>query len=178
MVLAGLVSLAGCPSLLEGRDVESQARRALAELTRGGVRFEVARRPVDLGHVEISEIAVDGRDPPEVLFHVIALGTFGRSRVGYYGSERLAFGRGLGRIAPPAEWLPKLHGVLEALAAADAASGVDAGVGRLAPDDPGAILSIRIDGDRAEVSALSPAGRRTASLVRSGDSWRFASGLL
>ncbi len=165
--LASLVFLAGCPTLFARHDPESEARRELGELSRSGLELASTAQPVRLARIDLSEIEVDGQDPPSVLFHVIATGTCGAAALGYYGSEHVSLRRVDGRLVAPTSWFPKLAGVLQALAAKEAV-----------PSGESDSLSIRIDGDRAQVSTLSGAGRRTYSLARLGDSWHFSSGLL
>jgi hypothetical protein len=198
--------LAACPALFAG-DPTSQVRRALDDLSRQGLKADVAGRSLALHQLEFSEVTVDGREPPQVLLHVEASGTWGAAALGYYGGERISFGGRYGRLAPPAVWLPKLDAVLIALAARDAAlEARDAvALARLAgPEnhdgavtlprilaalqppapDAGAVaahpsLSVRIDGNRAQVSEIREGpGPRSAALVEIGDSWRFTTGLL
>ena len=203
--LVGLALLAGCPNLLPG-DPASQVKRAVDELSAQGLATEVASRPLTLRKLELSEVYVDGQEPPDVLFHVQATGRWGETIVSYYGSERVSFRGAGGRWLAPAIWLPKLEGVLAALAAREAAIAAhDAtALARLAEPDnhdgaitaprlleavkaaesgtgpsPDNALSIRIDGDRAQVSTLNLLpGPHAAALVKLGDSWRFTSGLL
>jgi hypothetical protein len=164
------VILAGCSSLLVPHDPSSEARRALDALSRTGLELGSLPRPSRLTKLELSEIEVDGQDPPSILFHVVATGTYGEAALGYYGSEHVTFRRVDGRLVPPATWLPKLEGVLRALAARDEA-----------PFGASDSLSIRVDGEQAAVSSLeggwSGAGsggtRHTASLQKLGDSWHF-----
>jgi hypothetical protein len=197
-----LLLLAGCSSLLARHDPQSEARRALEALSRTGLEVRSTPSVVRLSKLELSEIEVDGQDPPSVLFHVVATGTYGKAALGYYGSERVGFRRTGRELLPPESWLPKLEGVLFALAARDAAvsahnfmSLTDLAAPAVraelfqphmpepipsAPFGESDSLSIRIDGDQAAVSSLASAGsgRHLASLQRLGDSWRFTSGLL
>jgi len=194
--------LAGCPSLLAPHDPQGEARRALEGLSRTGLEIRSTPHVVRLTKIELSEIEVDGQDPPTVLFHVVATGTYGKAALGYYGGERVTFGQVDRRLLPPETWFPKLEGVLHVLVARDAAlaarnilslTDLAAPVARaellqqglresspLAPFGESDSLSIRIDGDQAELSSLSSAGsgRHVASLQKLGDSWRFTSGLL
>ncbi len=200
--LGALLIWGGCSSLLAPHDPQSEARRALEGLSRTGLEIRSTPYAVHLTKLELSEIEVDDQDPPSVLFHVVASGTYGEVALGYYGSERVIFRRGGGKLLPPESWLPKLEGVLRALVARDAAvtarnllSLTDLAApavraelvqrsmpepSTLAPFGQSDSLSIRIDGDQASVSSLSSAGsgRHTASLQKLGDSWRFTSGLL
>ncbi len=112
-LLLGL--LAGCPSLLQPHDSESEVRRALAGLSREGLVLQSSPQTVHLTKLELSEIEVDGEDPPSALFHVVATGTYGEAALGYYGSEHVTFRRSGGKLLPPETWLPKLEGVLRAL---------------------------------------------------------------
>jgi hypothetical protein len=112
--------VAGCRALVSG-DTANQVQRALEDLSRQGLTSEVGGRPLALTKFAFSELYVDGRDAPEALMHVQASGTWGEATLGYYGSERVAFTRREGRLAPRATWLPRLEGVLSALAARDAA---------------------------------------------------------
>jgi len=157
---------AGCSGLFARHDPESEARRALEDLSRTGLELGSLPQPARLTKLELSEIEVDGQDPPSVLFHVVATGTYGEAALGYYGSEHVTLrrpsGRVDGRLVAPISWLPKLAGVLRALAARDAA-----------PFGASDSLSIRIDGDQASVSSLEGATRHTASLQKLGDSWHF-----
>lgn len=195
--------LAACPGLLQAHDPESDAHHALAEVAARGLRFEVAGQSVSFAELDVSEVAVDS---PSVLFHAVGTGTLGAATLGYYGAEHVILRSRDGQLVPEVSWLPKLAGVLAALAARDAAvkarntgalaalaaAGYRDGaiaasdlpvllVNAAAPQPPSAI-SVRIDGDRAEVSEVrgfgAGSGRWAASLVRTADFWRFASGLL
>ena len=141
----------------------------------------------------------------QVLFHVAGGGTFGAAALGYYGSESLTLKTDGKRPLQEADFaLPRLQGVLEALLAREAAlanqdlAAVTALAapgyrdGALTPKDfPGLLqapafggqptaVSIRVDGDRSDVTFSVPDGGRphAVSLVRVGDAWRFSSGLL
>ncbi len=52
---------------------------------------------------------------------VKAAGTWGGATLGYYGSERITFERASGSLKAPGVWLPRLEGVLTALAAREQA---------------------------------------------------------
>jgi hypothetical protein len=208
LVAAGAVAgLAACPTLFAPHDDESDARSALASLAEHGTRFPAAGAEVVFPRLTLSEITVGPGASPDVLLHVIGTGTWANAALGYYGSEHVQLRRRAGAFLPAGPWLPKLFAVLEALAAADAAMAArDAGaLARLATPDyrDGAVtprdfakllaseplppghgafttLSIRIDGDRAEVTRSAGDGGpvRGSTLVRRNDFWLFSSGLL
>lgn len=205
--VVAVLALSACSGLLSAHDTESDARRALEALGARGTRVAAGGEVATFSRLTISEVAVEAGPQPAVLFHAIGTGTWRGAALGYYGGERVVLHRFAKGMLPQGPWLPKLQGVLAALAARDQAlrDRDAAALTRLAMPDyrdgaitaldlPGLLakpggatvgvvgtFSVRVDGDRAEVTRLpdSDAGAvRASSLRRSGDVWRFSSGLL
>ena len=195
VALALVAAAFGCSSLASSPD---RARAVLEELGRTGVTIPLAGgRSLVVPPGRLEAMAVDAGPGDRRAFDAFGqLSLSGRVDgipVSYVGNERFRIECGRAcRVEGPVA--PRLAAVLEALLARrDAlAAGDGAALSSLAAKepriDPGSLRAaadrevggwfIRVEGDEAVVGEAAPDGRqKRLQLARSGEAWRFASGL-